>query len=227
MRKILRFICLLLVIYGIFVIGKRFYAEISFRNEFKEYKNMSLNLTIEDLKLDSLKKLHKEYEDVIGWIRVDDTNIDMPVVKGKDNSYFLNHNYKGEYHPFGALFLDKDNEIDFSNQNSVIYGHNIKTGYFFHDLMKFYENPNAIGKEIEVVNLNGINKYKIVAVFKVDPYEDYRKPEYENEKFKKYVEMIKRESKQEVNLSEDDSILTLSTCYKHTRRLVVVAKKIT
>ena len=71
------------------------------------------------------KALKKINPDIIAWIRIPDTSIDYPVVQGNDDSYYLTHTFKKTEHAAGAIFLDSDNNADFSDDKNIIYGHNI------------------------------------------------------------------------------------------------------
>ena len=89
--------------------------------------------------------LHKINEDIVGWLTLDDTQIDYPVVKGKDNEYYLHHLYTGEYNSLGTLFVDYRNRDLFNDQVSVIYGHSMLNGSMFfilerYERQSFYED---------------------------------------------------------------------------------------
>ena len=71
----------------------------------------------------SLKSIQKDInEDICGWIRIDNTNIDYPVVIGEDNSEYLNNDYKKEYSITGSIFIDYRNDRDFKDDYTIIYG---------------------------------------------------------------------------------------------------------
>lgn len=75
-----------------------------------------------------------EYPDVVGWIYCADTAISYPLVQGADNDVYLHHAYDGSYCYAGSIFLEAANAPDFSDGNSVIYGHNMRDGSMFHCL---------------------------------------------------------------------------------------------
>lgn len=77
------------------------------------------------------KALKKINPDIVAWIRIPDTSIDYPVVQGNDDSYYLTHTFKKTEHVAGAIFLDSDNNADFSDDKNIIYGHNMKDGTFY------------------------------------------------------------------------------------------------
>ena len=83
--------------------------------------------------------LRKINSDIIAWIRIPDTKIDYPIVQGKNNAYYLKHMFQKTEHVAGSIFLDVDNEADFSNRKSILYGHNMKDGSMFQGLHRFQE----------------------------------------------------------------------------------------
>jgi len=75
--------------------------------------------------------------DVVAWLTIPDTQIDYPVVQGRDNAYYLNHDVKKRSNKNGTLFLDYRVHADFSDFNSVVYGHHMKNANMFHNLTLF------------------------------------------------------------------------------------------
>ncbi len=129
----------------------------------KENRNRESIKKIEDLR--------KEYPSIVGWIRVGGTEIDYPIVKGNDNDYYLNHNYKDEYNVFGAIFMDYRNDENFSDQNTIVYGHNNARAGNFKDLHKYEEEGFfAEDRFIEIYSLDGFKKYKVFAVYNASIY---------------------------------------------------------
>lgn len=72
-----------------------------------------------------------ECGDIVGWLYCEDTNINYPLVQGEDNNYYLRHSYNGEYLTAGTLFVDASNRPQFADSNTIIYGHNMKSGIMF------------------------------------------------------------------------------------------------
>jgi len=83
--------------------------------------------------------LKEAYPDVVGWIYCPGTVVNYPIVKGKDNDYYLHRLMDGEYSLGGTLFMDYRNTGDFSDWNSIIYGHNMKNGSMLAVLTEYYE----------------------------------------------------------------------------------------
>ena len=85
--------------------------------------------------------------DVIAWIDIPGLSVSYPVVQGEDNSYYLHHLFTGEYNSSGSIFADCHNQPDFTDQNTIIYGHNMKNGSMFgtlshyQDQVLWEENP--------------------------------------------------------------------------------------
>lgn len=175
---------------------------------------------------EKIEALQKDYESVIGWITVGGTEIDYPIVKGSDNDYYLNHNYKNDYNIFGAIFMDYRNEKDFSDQNTIIYGHNNDRGGNFRALHKLEEDGFfEENKFIEIFSEAGYKKYKIFAVYEAGPLDKFRSPTYSDEGVEELRSYIKERNilKAEVP-SEFENILTLQTCSPKDTRLVVQGK---
>lgn len=181
---------------------------------------------------DFVHKLHTDYKQVVGRLTIPSLDIDQPVVQGQDNEYYLKHNYKNIKHPFGAIFLDCANQADASDKNTVIYGHNVKSGYMFHALEKLLADDCPQKTPIIILDtLEQRHIYQILAVCLLDESADYRKSNYTDIAFANYLALIKTNnlwSNSPPDLDrqlENKSILTLSTCNNanESQRLVVLA----
>lgn len=171
--------------------------------------------------------LKKSYPSVVATLEVDGTEIDLPVVQGEDNDFYLNHDFKGDYNPFGAVFMDYRNNIDFKDMNTVLYGHNAKTGHVFYELSKFLEKDfsDKYGK-IYLDTLDGRITYNVVACYAASPYDDYRSPQYNESRWNQFINWINGKNVLDKKLDESvDGFLTLSTCSGETNRLVIHAIK--
>ncbi|MCC8128257.1 MAG: class B sortase [Clostridiales bacterium] len=80
-----------------------------------------------------------ENPDTVGWIRIADTNIDYPIVQAEDNSKYLHMDFSGADSAYGAIFLDCDSDSDLQGWNNPLYGHHMKNGTMFRDVVKFKE----------------------------------------------------------------------------------------
>ena len=236
-NKILNIVKIILVIilatslYRIYTYNK---ADKEFISASKEVQEKFQKLDEEKLVDDNRDKearekiaaLQKDYQSVIGWIKIPGTEIDYPIVKGSDNDYYLNHNYKDEYNVFGAIFMDYRNEKDFSDQNTIIYGHNNDRGGNFKALHKFEEDGFfEKNKFIEIFSESGYKKYQIFAVYNAGPYDKFRSPTYSEEGVEELREYINDRNILQAEIpGEFENILTLQTCSPKDTRLVVQGK---
>ena len=189
--------------------------------------------------LDEYKTLYNKNKNLIGWLKIDDTIIDYPIMQTSDNEYYLDHNLNQEYDKNGSLFLDKDCDIIKPSTNFIIYGHHMKSGKMFGKLKeykseKYYQKHKYI--QFDTIYEKGL--YEVMYVFNSKIY-------YEDEVVFKYYQFIDALSEQEFysNMEEmrklsfydtgvqaeyGDQLLTLSTCDygEDDARFVVVARKI-
>lgn len=108
-----------------------------------------------------LKELNNDY---VGWLYIPDTNISYPIVKGTDNSFYLNHNFLKEESKAGSIFIDC-NVNEFEDRNTIIYGHYMKDGSMFADLHKVsYELNNTY--KVYIATESKILEYEIFSTFK-------------------------------------------------------------
>ena len=75
--------------------------------------------------------------DIVGWIRIAGTQIDYPIVQAADNDKYLHTGFNGKENVAGSIFLDYESQSDFAGKNTVLYGHNMKNGTMFKDIVKF------------------------------------------------------------------------------------------
>lgn len=175
-----------------------------------------------------INALAKKYKHIIGRIVVDGTEIDFPIVQGEDNSFYLNHGYKDEYNLMGAVFMDARNAGDFTDFNSIIYGHNVRSGHIFHDLDKLKDEDFVKAHPYIIVDtLEERHVYEVVAVYTAGAYEDYRSPSYSDEAYEALLERIKKKNLLQKEMPEGEfKMLTLSTCSDIDDRLAIHAIEI-
>ncbi len=187
-------------------------------------------------------ELIAENPDFKGWITLSNTQIDNPIYQAKDNDYYLKRNHKGEKSVYGALYFDCENVIteEKTDNNLVIYGHEMKNGSMFGELKKlrkldFYKaNPT-----INFSTLYDTADYKIFAIFVLNAvpaddnnymYNIYRKQFASEEDFKAWSDEAYERSliNTGVDVSRTDKIITLLTCSNdfNNSRLVVMARKV-
>lgn len=166
---------------------------------------------------------YTENNDFVGWIKIDGTHVDYPVVQTDNNDYYLNHNFKKKKEGRGAIFMDKDCNAQTLDTNTVIHGHNWLDKTMFSQLTKYSDFD--FYKEHTVIEFNTrteMHKWKIVSVFitSASKSEDngyvfnYVYPHMESINFEGYVNELKTRSMYNtgVDIKEGDKFLTLSTC---------------
>ena len=189
--------------------------------------------------LEEYKNLLNKNKKLIGWIKIDDTNIDYPVMQTSDNEYYLDHNLNQEYDKNGSIFMDKGCDVLKPSTNFIIYGHHMRSGQMFGNLddyekESYYKDHPYI--QFDTIYEKGL--YQVMYVFRSRVYR-------EDEIVFKYYQFIDANGEQEfssymkemaemslydtgVTAEYGDRLLTLSTCdYQETNgRFVVVAKRI-
>lgn len=176
--------------------------------------------------------LQEDNEDVVGWINIDDTKIDYPVLHSADNQEYLTEDFNREESAGGSIFMDYRNDIDTLGQNTIVYGHRMKDGSMFQHLTKFLDKDFYDKHQtFDVEMLNGSYEAEIFAVYNTMTDFYYIQTDFENDAdFEQLIAESKNKSEYEtgVDVSADDNIITLSTCDyeldENEGRLVVQAK---
>lgn len=233
-NRIINSICIIVIIASL--AGLIYYSLPYIRQYFKKEEVVSIaQPTAEDVGIDfdALKAVNP---DTVGWIKIEGTTIDYPVVQTDNNEKYLYTTFEGEESQWGAVFLDYTynfNRVP-KAQNSVLYGHshNIQKSSTFGDLHSYLdENFFKAHQTIEYDRAGDPGKWEIFSVYKTEADYDYRRPDFAgDEDFLSYFQRIQARSlyKTNVVLEPDDEILTLSTCVfdMDDGRLVVTARKI-
>lgn len=214
MKKIISLALCLIIIFSSYKIIIKLYSYKVDDKTYEEIKNIKVLANKEEYDNFSLK-LKNENPNYVFWIKVKGTNIDYPVVRGKDNEFYLNHDFYNKKNMSGTIFLDYRN-IDSEDSNLVIYGHNMKNGAMFHDLTKFKdENYIKENNIITIEALEGKRTYKIFAMYVESGYNDFIKLKFSFKEEKgKYLEDINKKSiyHSDEIVTVDDDLITLSTC---------------
>ena len=176
-------------------------------------------------------ELLKDNSDTVGWIIVNDTNINYPVVQTGDNDYYLNHAYDKTSNNAGWIYADFRDNFNVFSKNMVIYGHGRKDKIMFGSLTKALDKNWYTKEENQIIQFSTLKyntMWQIFSVYTIPAESYYITTDFEtNDEYATFLgEMLKRSIYNfNVNLSTDDKILTLSTCYNDNGiRLVVQAK---
>lgn len=199
--------------------------EIDKYNPYWDYIKMNLI----NVKFDELKKINS---DTIGWITVNGTNINYPFVQAKNNDYYLNHSFDKTYNESGWVFLDYRNKIDLLDKNTIIYAHGRTEGTMFGSLKNILNNNWINNKDNYVVKLSTENHntlWQIFSVYRIPTTNDYIKVDFfSDDDFIVWANELLERSFYNFNttLSSNDNVLTLSTCYNNSDKIVLHAKLI-
>lgn len=208
------------------------------RKDQQQFDDMAQTITIEENTDENAESdngitdLINKNSDCIGWLRISGTKIDYPVMQTKDNpQYYLRRDFNKQYSYLGTPFMDSRCDMNYDN-NLIVYGHNMKDGKMFGDLLKYREK--SYFKEHNIIHFitpNGVQKYSVIAVCKVkndDEWYSYT-TQKDKESFSNLILHIKDKSLYQTDETAEygDYFITLSTCeYSQTNgRLIVIAKR--
>ena len=179
-----------------------------------------------------INALKEKNKDTVGWINVNNTNINYPYVQGKDNSYYLNHSYDKSYNEAGWVFLDYRNNSTLSDKNNILYAHSRLDKTMFGSLSKTLKSNWYNNKDNHIIRLSTETEntmWQIFSVYKIPEETYYITTNFSNDsEYEKFLNIIKERSIHNFNtdININDKVLTLSTCYSDTERTVVHAKLI-
>ncbi len=179
---------------------------------------------------DEMQALLEINPDTVGWLKVNNTNVDYPVVQAEDNDYYLKKNFKNQKDASGWIYMDYRANPEELSKNTIIFGHNMYySGVMFGTLYKtkyanwYKKSENQI---IEFDTLYEKLNWQIFSIYVVPNTNDYLIANFSSdEKFQEYLDMVTDRSIYEFNtpVSNKDKILTLSTCSGDSDRLVIHA----
>ncbi len=184
-----------------------------------------LNVNFEELK--------SRNPDTVAWVKVNNTNIDFPVVKAGDNNYYLKRNFDKEYNGAGWIFADFRNIFPDLTRNTIVYGHNRRNGTMFGNLLYLldenwdFENENSY---FYFATEKASYKAEIFSVYMKNADElNLLAHEFANDaEFLTYVQSLKEQSVHDFNIdiTKDDKIITLCTCDNTNKNRIVVHGKL-
>ena len=179
--------------------------------------------------------LYRENDDLVGWIKIDGTNINYPVVQSKDApNFYLKHDFEKNDTDYGSPYAQQNCDVQAPSDNVVLYGHNMKDGTMFCDLTNYKsESFWAQHRTIQFDTLTQKNEYTVIAAFKGEAAELFAYNAFVDaatpEEFDAYVAAVKELALYDTGISATygDKLITLSTCeYSFENgRMVVVAKR--
>ena len=184
------------------------------KDTYSKIAKENVKISKNERKID-FKKLKSQNQDIAGWIYIRGTTIDYPIVQGKDNEEYLHQDFNKKKSSSGTIFLDNNCKKDFTSDNNIIYGHHMKNGTMFAQLLKFREksflkkhNEIMIFTPDRTIHLKVISAYAQKAQNKIPVT-------FANDKQKKaYIKKIESMSEQTIKTSRinDSHIYTFMTC---------------
>ena len=187
-----------------------------------------IKMNMIDVNFDNLKKINS---DVVGWIKINGTNINYPFVQSKDNKYYLTHSFSKSYNNAGLVFLDYRNN-NINNRNTIIYAHGRTDKTMFGTLRKVLNNGwinNTNNYVIKISTEKENSLWQIFSIYHIPTTNDYLQTEFKDEReYQRFLNILKNRSNHNFNTSitSNNTILTLSTCYNDSEKMVVNAKLI-
>lgn len=171
----------------------------------------------------NFEELENINPDVVGWIVIEGTQVNYPIVQSKDNSYYLNHSFDRKWNSLGSIFMDYKSSNDFSDYNTFIYGHHTKNGSMFGELYKYMDE--SFYKEHPFFYLytkEGNFKVEIISAYLDSTESDsYNQVFNSTVEFKKYLTVIKSKSKYSTNVEideDEDKLISLYSCSHEINR---------
>lgn len=180
-----------------------------------------------------LKDIKKENKETVGWIQVSGTKVNYPFVQTTNNSYYLSHSIDKSSNEAGWIFADTRNKL-WTNKNTIIYGHGRLNKTMFGSLNDILDNDWTKNKDNFVIKISTEEENSIWQIFSVYHIKNSSSPDYSqinfksNDEFLKFTKKLINRSMYNFNttVNDYDQILTLSTCYNNSEKMVIHAKLI-
>lgn len=177
-------------------------------------------------------ELEEKNKNTVGWIFVNNTNINYPVLQGKNNSYYLSVSFDEKYSNAGWIFMDYRNNKSLSDRNTVIYGHSRKNMSLFGTLRNvvkkswYTDNDNYI---VKYSNKNENTLWQVFSTYTIEAEDYYIKTSFSSDKeYETWINDMKKRSvfDYKTSVSKNDKTLTLSSCYTSDGIRVVLHAKL-
>ena len=177
-------------------------------------------------------ELLKQNKDTVGWLQVKGTNVNYPFVQGKDNDYYLKHSFNKTKNDAGWVFMDYRNNKNDWDQNTIIYAHSRLDTSMFGTLKNIFKSDWLKNRDNHIIRISTEKEntmWQVFSVYKIKTTTDYLTTSFSTQKeYQKFLNMIEKRSTFDfkANVTTDDKIITLSTCYNDTTKTVMHAKLI-
>ena len=199
--------------------------EIPESNPYWDYIKMNLI----SVNFDELLKLNNETK---GWIQVNGTNINYPFVQTDNNDYYLTHSYNKSYNQAGWVFMDYRNNTENLDRNTILYAHGMNNKTMFGSLRNILSSSWYNNTDNHIIKLSTPTEntlWQVFSVYHIETTNDYIQTEFRSdEEYQEFLDMLIGRSAVtfDTTVNANDKILTLSTCYNKTDKVVMHAKLI-
>ena len=194
-------------------------------NPYWDYIKMNLI----NVNFDELLKINNETK---GWIKVNGTNINYPFVQTDNNDYYLTHSYNKSYNQAGWVFMDYRNSTTNLDKNTILYAHGMNNKTMFGSLRNILNSSWYDNTDNHIIKLSTPTEntlWQVFSVYHIPTTNDYIQTEFtSDEEYQQFLDMLKGRSAVnfDTTVNTTDKILTLSTCYSKTDKVVMHAKLI-
>ncbi|MFS0559510.1 class B sortase [Terribacillus sp. 179-K 1B1 HS] len=186
------------------------------QEQYKDNIQISNTVTSENPVRPQFQSLLHINSNIVGWLTIENTKIDYPILQSSDNRHYLNRNYKEDKSKSGSIFMDFRNQADSLDRQTIIYGHQMKDGSMFGQLDRFLdEDFFSKNKEFQFDTIAESYKVEIFSVYVTTTDFNYIETDFStDEEYLDFVDVIKEKSKIpiDIQVTEKDNIITLSTC---------------
>lgn len=197
--------------------------DVYYPNDYWDYMNVPfLNVNFNEL-------LAKN-PDTVGWIKIDGTKVNYPVVQADDNDYYLSHAFNKQSNNGGWVFADyRVNFKDFG-KNTIIYGHNMNNKTMFGSVPQMLDNSylnNSSNYYIKISTPTSNSVWKVFSIYVIEPEVYYLRTNFKDYSYEEFLNTIRGRSVYDfgIDVTTDDKILTLSTCNNTGNKRVAVHSK--
>lgn len=188
-----------------------------------------IKMKLIDVDFTELKQVNT---DTVGWISVNGTNINYPYVQTDNNTFYLTHDFEKNTNSAGWVFLDYRNSASFDDQNTIIYAHGRYDKTMFGTLRNALSNGwinNTDNYVFKISTPKENSLWQVFSIYHIPVTSDYLKINFnDDQEYLNFISLITERSahKFNTNVSANDKIITLSTCYNESERVVLHAKLI-
>lgn len=194
----------------------------------QKYTQVSSNKTVRP----QFKQLDAVNPDIIGWIHLDATTLNYPILQSKDNEDYLKKDFENQYNRKGSIFMDYRNSPKHEKMNTVIYGHHVGDDTMFDTVEKYLDQSfYDQHKTMQYDTKYGKYQLEVISAYETTTEDDYIQTDFSSSKqYEKFLEetLKKSEISTTTEINKNDKIVILSTCEDayslSSGRIVVVAK---